>query len=312
MKLSVLSMMLLLSGAPVAVRAQEEAKPPAADLESSYQNLKDAEAKVDAAAVKKLAAETSALARKAAAEPAPQDADEKDAWTKRVEYAKDVDGQTEYILYEVALKSQPAAMVDLLGALEAQNPKCKYLDAAYASYLYALSQTGGTSKITAVAEKALTNFPENTDLLLVMVNATYSAQQLDRAQLYANRLVAAFGKKPKPEGVAEADFEKQKANGLSRGYWVSGIISGQKNQYAAADRSLRAALPYVKGNNTLLAPALFYLGVANYNLGKMTMNKAKILEGAKFSDDCAALPGDLAQQAWKNSQIMKADAAKMH
>jgi hypothetical protein len=303
MKLSVLSTILLLVCVPAVGRAQ--------DLEASYQSLKDAEAKGDAAAVKKLAAETSALARKAAAEAAPEDADEKDAWTKRVAYAKDVDGQTEYALYEAALKSPPAAMADLLAALEEQNPKCQYLDGAYASYLYALGSSGGAAKIPAVAEKALANFPENTDLLVVMANYSYSAKQGDKAQGYANRLVEEFGKKSKPEGVSDADWEKQKAALLGRGYWVSGMVSEEKSQHAAADKSLRAALPFIKGNTAMMSPALFYLGVANYNLGKASASKAKILEGAKFSDDCAALHGDQAQQAAKNSLVMKADAAKM-
>jgi hypothetical protein len=303
MKVLALSTMVLLVGAAAVARAQ--------DLDTSYQTLKDAQARGDAAAVKKLAGETSALARKAAAETAPEDAEEKLGWTKRVEYAKDVDLQTEYALYELALKSPPATMVDLLATLEAQNPKCKYLDQGYGSYLYALSQTGGTAKIPAVAEKGLANFPENTDLLLVMVNSTFAAKQTDRAQGYANRLVAAWGRRTKPEGVAEGEYERQKSASLGRGYWVSGMVSAEKSQYAAADKNLRAALPYIKGNNAMTAPALFYLGTANYNLGKMTNNKAKILEAAKFSDDCAALPGDLAQQAWKNSAIMKAEAAKM-
>jgi hypothetical protein len=303
MNLSVLGMMVVLAGAPLPARAQE--------LEASYRSLKDAEAQGDAATVKKLAAETSALARKAAAEAAPEDADEKEAWTKRIAYAKDVDGQTEYALYEVALKSPPPAMADLLAALEEQNPKCKYLDVAYGSYLYALSQSGGMAKIPVVAEKALENFPENTDLLLVMANSTYAAKQGDKAQAYANRLVEAFGKRAKPEGVSDADWEKQKNASLGRGYWVAGMVSGEKNQYAAADKSLRAALPYLKGNNAMLAPALFYLGTANYNLGKTSASKAKVLEGAKFSDQCAAIPGDLAQQASKNSTVMKAEAAKM-
>jgi hypothetical protein len=303
MKLLALSTMVLLVGAAAVARAQ--------DLDASYQSLKDAQAKGDPAAVKKLAGETSALARKAAAEPAPEDPDEKDAWTKRVEYAKGIELQTEYALFELALKSPPATMVDLFAALEAQNPKCKYLDEGYGNYLYALSQTGATAKITTVAEKALVNFPENTDLLLVMVNATFSANQTDRAQAYANRLVAAWSKKTRPEGVSEADYEKQKSTALGRGYWVSGIVSGQKNQYAAADKSLRAALPYINGNNAMVAPALFYLGLANYNLGKMTMNKAKVLEGAKFSDQCAAMPGQYAEQAYKNALVMKKEAGGM-
>jgi hypothetical protein len=303
MKLSVLSMLVLLVGAPAVGRTQ--------DLDTTYQSLKDAEAKGDAAAVKKLAAETSALARKAAAEAAPEDASEKDAWTARVAYAKDVDLQAEYALYAVAVKSDAATTVDLLAALEAQNPKSKYLDDAYANYLYALSQSGGTAKIPAVAEKALANFPDNPDLLLFLADHYYSAKQPDRAQGYANRLVVAMGKHAKPEGVSEADWEKKKSASLGRGYWISGVIAGEKNQYAAADRNLRAALPYVKGNDAMTAPALFYLGTADYNLGKMTMSKAKILEGAKFSDQCAAITGPYAEQAYKNSMIMKTEAGKM-
>ena len=303
MKLLVMSVMVVLAAAGAVGRAQE--------LEATYQSLKDAEAKGDTAAVKKFAAETSALARKTEAEPAPADPDEKEAWTARVAYAKDVDAQTEYALYEVALKSPPPAMADLLSTLEEQNPKCKYLDEAYGSYLYALSQSGGTAKIPLVAEKALANFPDNTDLLLVMVNYSFSAKQGEKAQGYANRLVVAVGKRSRPNGVSEADWEKQKNASLGRGYWVSGMVSGEKNQYAAADKSLREALPYIKDNSAMMAPALFYLGTANYNLGKMTMSKAKVLEGAKFSDQCAAIPGDLAQQASRNSTAMKAEAAKM-
>ena len=298
-----LSAMFLLLGAAALVRAQ--------DLDASYQSLKDADAKGDAAAVKKLATETSALARKAAAEAAPADADEKDAWTRRVAYAKDLDGQTEYILYATAMKSPPPAMVDLMATLEAQNPKCQYLDLGYGSYLYALSQTGGTAKIPAVAEKALESFPENTDLLLVMANQSFATKQSDKALGYANRLVTAYEKKTKPEAVSDADWDKQKSASLGRGYWVAGVVSAEKNQYAAADKNLRAALPMIKGNNAMMAPALFYLGTANYNLGKASSSKAKILEGAKFSEQCAAIPGELSAQAAKNSTVMKADAAKL-
>ena len=63
MKLSALCMMVLLVGAPFVARTQ--------DLDTDYQNLKDAEAKGDVAAVKKLAAETHGFAKKAIEEPAP-------------------------------------------------------------------------------------------------------------------------------------------------------------------------------------------------------------------------------------------------
>jgi tetratricopeptide (TPR) repeat protein len=303
MKLSVWSMLVFLAGTPAVFRAQ--------DLETTVQGLKDAEAKSDAAQVKRLAAETFALARKAAGEPAPEDADEKDAWTKRVAYAKDVDNYAEGALYAVAVRSEPAVTVDLLAALEDANPKSKYLDESYANYLYALSQTGATAKIPAIAEKALGNFPDNPDLLLFLANNAMGTKQSARAQTYATRLVAAAGRRPKPEGVSEADWEKKKTAWVGRGYWISGVLAGEGNQYAAADKNLRAALPYLKGNDAMMGPALFHLGVANYNLGKMSMNKAKVLEGAKFSDQCAAITGPYAEQAYKNAAIMKADAGKM-
>ena len=75
--------------------------------------------------------------------------------------------------------------------------------------------------------------------------------------------------------------------------------------------TLRAALPMIKDNPGMNGAALFYLGVANFELGKMTLNKARVLEAAKFSEQAAAIPGPLAQQAWKNAQIIKTEAGKM-
>jgi hypothetical protein len=297
MKIPVLSMAFVLLGGSVLAFAQ--------DLESSFQSLKDAEEKNDAALVKKLSAETSALAKQAIAEPAPTAEEDKAGWTNRVSYAKEVESYTEYVLYAVAVKSPPATTVDLMATLEQANPKSKYLDLGYSHYLYALTQTGATAKIPAIAEKALANFPENIDLLLYLANHSMS-------QTYANRLVAAATKQTKPpEGIPEADWEKTRNTALGQGYYISGVAAFGKSQWAIADKNLRAALPLIKGNDTMTAQALFELGVANYQFGKMTLNKARILEGAKFSDQCAAMPGPNAAQAWKNSAAMKQEAAAM-
>jgi len=43
----------------------------------------------------------------------------------------------------------------------------------------------------------------------------------------------------------------------------------------------------------------------------MTNNKAKVLEGAKFSEQSMAIPSPYQDQARHNSLIMKDDAAKM-
>lgn len=287
------------------------ASPATEELETNYQKLKDAAAKKDAAMVKQLAGETCALARQEIQSTAPTDEDQKAAWTARVAFAREVELYTEYALYAAALQSSPAVKIDLLTTLEAQNPKSKYMDEAYAAYFLALNQTGGAAKIPALAAKALTNFPDNEDALLVMADLSMNQKKIDAAGTYAERLLAVLNRHPKPEGLPAADWERKKAAALGRAYWIAGLVHCEKQQYLQADQDLRAALPLVQGNQAMLAPALFYLGLSNYNLGKQMLNRAQILEGAKFSEQCAALPGPLAQQAWTNAHLMKTEAEKM-
>lgn len=303
MNLPVLAMACLLSAAPVMAAAE--------DLETTFQGLKDAEAKKDAAQVKKLAAEVSALVRQEINAPAPQEENEKEDWKNHIAYLKQVGERAEYALYATAIQSPPAVMLDLLSALEQQNSKSKYLDEAYGPYCAALSKTGASSKIPAIAEKALANFPENEDLLFVLMNDAVTRQQSDRALNYSTRLISVLNRHPKPEGMAAADWERKRSAALGRGYFIAGAIHAEKGVYASADKELRAALPLIKGNDSMMGPALFHLGVANYQLGKMTLNKARVLEGAKFSEESAVIAGPYAQQALKNSMLIKAEAGRM-
>jgi hypothetical protein len=303
MKLSVFGMALVLVAGPAVAVAD--------DMDDAYQSLKDAVAKKDAAAVKKVAPEAYQLAKKAEAEPAPASADEKEAWTQHVAYAKDVESFTEYSLYATAVQSPSEQLIELIAMLEAQNPKSKYLADAYAPYFAALNATGASAKIPAIAEKALENLPDNEDVLAVGVEQAMKRSQVDRALTLANRLTAAVNKHSKPEGVQQADWDRRRSALLAQGYYTAGVIYGSKQQFALSDKALRAALPLIKGNNAMMGPALFQLGVDNYQLGKMTNNKAKILEAAKFSEDAAAIPGAHADQAWRNAQLMKTEAGRM-
>jgi tetratricopeptide (TPR) repeat protein len=281
------------------------------DLEDAIQNLKDAAAKKDAALVKKLADTIYPMTCEILSETAPKDADEKKIWDERVAYAKGAELYVESALAGTALQSPPAVMVDLISTLEQENPKSKYLDEAYGPYLVALNKTGSGAKIPAVAEKALANFPENEDLLLLMTDTAMTRKQPDRALNYANRLTAVLNRHAKPEGVAAADWERKKSASLAHGYYVAGVISAEKGVYVAADKNLRAALPLIQGQTAMLGPALFYLGMADYQLGKMTMNKAKLMEAVKFSEQSMAIDGPYADQARHNALVIKQEAARM-
>jgi hypothetical protein len=302
MRLSAVGIAIFLMTGPVVV---------ADELDDTYQSLQDAVAKKDAALVKKLAVPLFDLSRKAIAAPEPTSAIEKEDWPNRVKYAKEAEGYAEYALYATAVQAEPATMVDMLGTLEAQSPKSKYLDQGYQAYLAALRQVGKEADIPAIVDKAVVNFPNNPDLLLVAATTAQAKKQTDRAISLANRLVAAANARPKPEALAAADWERQKSVWLGRGYWISGVSNGEKTLYALSNKSLRAALPYIKGEPALMGPALFYLGVDNYQLGTMTNNKNQILEGVKYSDQCAAMEGPYQHQAWLNSQSMKSAADRM-
>jgi hypothetical protein len=302
MKLFPIGIAILLLTGPVVV---------ADELDDTYQGLQDAVAKKDAVQVKKLAVSLFDLSRKVIAAPEPTSAIEKEDWPNRVKYAKEAEGYAEYGLFATGIQSDPAALVDLLGTLEEKSPKSKYLDQGYDAYLAALHQAGKDDAVPAIVEKAVVNFPANPDLLLVAASSAQAKKQVDRAISLANRLVAAANSRPKPEAMAAGDWDRKKAVWLGRGYWISGVSNGEKTLYALSNKSLRAALPYIKGEPALMGPALFYLGLDNYQLGKMTNNKKQVLEGATFSEQCAAIVGPFQDQGYRNSMVMKSEANSM-
>jgi hypothetical protein len=303
MKLPVLGLAIMfLAGPAVAV---------ADDLEDAVQSLKEAVAKKDVDAVKKLAATIRPMTAQILAVAAPADADEKKDWEARIAYAKSTQLYVESAFYTVAVQSEPAVLVDLIAALEQQNPKSKYLDQAWGAYLVALNKTGAGAKIPAIARKALANFPENEDLLLYLTDTDMTAKRTDSALAYANRLTAALNKHSKAEGMTAADWERKRGAALAHGYYIAGVLSAEKGLYVPADKNLRAALPLIQGQPGMMGPALFYLGMANYQLGKMTNSKAKVLEGSKFSEQSMAIPSPYQDQARHNALVMKDEAARM-
>jgi hypothetical protein len=303
MKLSLLGLAIVfLAGPAVAV---------ADDLEDAVQSLKQAVANKDVDAVKKLAATIRPMTAEILAVAAPADADEKKDWEARNAYAKSSQLYVESAFYTVAVQSEPAVLVDLIATLEQQNPKSKYLNQAYGAYLVALDKNGEKAKIPAIAKKGLASFPENEDLLLYLTDAEMTAKRTDTALAYANRLTASLNKHSKAEGMTAADWERKRGAALAHGYYIAGVLSAEKGLYVPADKNLRAALPLIQGQPAMMGPALFYLGMANYQLGKMTNSKAKVLEGSKFSEQSMAISSPYQDQARHNALVMKDEAARM-
>jgi tetratricopeptide (TPR) repeat protein len=277
------------------------------DIGTCFNILKAAEGKKDAALVVKWAGSTSGLARKAAAAPKPEDEDEEEAWKNSVDYAKQVDTYIEYALYVTGVSTtDPNQTILLYETLEKQNPTSQHLASFVNQYFIALRQTNANDKAVALAEKTLETRQDNEDMLLTVADSYFNKKQNpDKVIAYGNRLAEVMGAKPKPEGVADADWEKRKNLLTGLGHWLAGITFSNQSRFADADKSLRQALPLVSDNDALKAQALFHLGLANYRMGTPKKDKKLMAEALKFNTQCAAIKSPFAAQAAKNAQVIR-------
>jgi len=278
----------------------------AADLNDTYKNLKEAFEMKDYVKVKSLSAQTAKEAQELAKEAQPSDASQVESWKGRQQFAKDAQTYAEYSLAVSATQASDSALtIELTEALIAQNPKSEQIDTATAQYLAALGKQGA-AKANAAASKILIGRPDN-EYALDAVARNWSSP--GPALAAANRLIGVIGRKKKPEGMSDADWQRTKTEMLGSAYTSAGVIQAGQNRYADADRNLKAALPLVSGNSTMLSYVYYYLGVSNYQMGKLTADKSKMIAGLQFTDKAVATGGPMQGQASSNSAIMKREMA---
>ena len=275
-----------------------------AGLNDSYKGLKDAFEKKDYAQVKSLSAETAKEAQEVAKEKQPADAGDMDAWKGRQQFAKEAQDYAEYALAVSATQAtDPAVTIDLTEALIEQNPKSEQIDIATPQYLAALGKQS-PAKAIAGANKILVGRPEDEYALDALArNWTAPGPALTAA----NKLIGVVSKKKKPEGMSDADWQKSRNDLLGNAYMSAGIIQAGSNRYADADRNLKAALPLVGGSSS--SYIYYYLGVANYQMGKLTTDKAKMATGLQYTEKAAGIAGPMQTQASNNAAIMKRELA---
>ena len=254
--------------------AQEEP----ADLDSTYESLKAAVEKKDAAAVKKLSAQAFDIAQKVLA------GDNKD----RADHAKEIQKYAEYSLSATALTSTDSKTVmDLTETLEQRNPKSEYLTQVLGKYSAAARQAGHPEKAISLAEKVAKSDPSNAEALLVVAEANMQKRPAVASD-YASRAALILSKRKGDDAL------------LGNANYIAGVAYGAQSKWPQANTSLQAALPTIKSNPQLMGPALFYLGLANYQLGKITLNRAQMKQALNYFEQCAAIPGPMQAQASQN------------
>ena len=277
------------------------------DVVTAHNALKAAEGKKDPNLIKQWAATTSKLAKKAVAAPKPSDEEEQEAWKANVEYAKQVDTYTEYAQYAAALAAtDPNQRIMLYEALQAQNPQSQYVAQLNLPYFLALRQANQNEKAITVAEKVLETDQSSEDMLLAVADSYFNKKgDPNKVIALSTKLVEVMNSKTKPEGVADADWEKRKSLMTGLGHWMAGVTYGNQSKWKEADAELRQALPLVESNDQLKAQALFYLALSNYKMGEPKKDRKLMAEALRFNVQCAAIKSPFQGQASKNASVIR-------
>ncbi len=269
------------------------------DLAAALAALKAGESKKDPDLVKKWSNATAQIAQKELTAKKPDDEEEED-WKKHLDYVKQVNTYSEYSIDAIALQTtDPAKKLDLIEALYDRNPHSEYMAQLIPAAAQALDQMNDPVRASAFAEKILAGDPNNDQMLLIAVNAySMKGKEPDKIVAYSAKLADIMAAKPKPEGVADADWENRKKliNCLVH-YFPAKVYYGQK-KWGSADKELRATLPFVDVNAALKPEVLFLLGDSNYHLENAA-------EALKYFTACAAIKSRYQAQAAKNVTVIK-------
>jgi hypothetical protein len=254
------------------------------DLSDTFDALKRAEASRNAADVHKYAVETSRLARiQIAAQVAPEARN--DYQKDRAVYLSQTDTYTEYSMAVAASYPGTAAEViaRLTDAIIAQNPKSDYLALAVPPYLASSPQP------LEAAEKIVRLQPDNEDALLAMTDGNLRAQLFKAAERYAAELLAVMSGKPRPERYSPELWRDKKSQFTAHAHLNAGVAACSQEAWQTCDAHFQA----ISAEAALAGPVNFYLGWANYKLGRLQ-------EALKFSQMAAQIPGDMQASARQN------------
>jgi hypothetical protein len=168
-------------------------------------------------------------AQPAAATPAPQ--------------KKEIKDPAEYNAYVGAAQQQdPAAKISGLEAFLTQYPNSVMKEDALELLMGAYQQTGNQAKVTDAANRLLAANPNNVRALLLLAFNERAAQKWADARQHAELGLQAVSTMPKPDGVSDADFQKQKLQFGAVLNSVAGFSALQLKDNAAAEKYLRAAV----------------------------------------------------------------------
>jgi tetratricopeptide (TPR) repeat protein len=156
----------------------------------------------------------------------------------------------EYNAYMSAVQQADAnAKISGLEAFLTQYPNSVVKVDALEALMGAYQQSGNAAKVVDAANRLLAANPDDVRALVVLSYTERASQQWPGAKQHAEHGLQVLPNMPKPEGVQQADFDKQKVQMTTLLNSVAGFASLQLKNNADAQKYLREA---VKGNPTNL------------------------------------------------------------
>ena len=241
------------------------------ELDDAYKQLKDAQTAKNPDGVLKWAVETAKLAKAEASGPKLDGFSDAD-WPKRVDYAKGVGTLSEYALATEAAEPglAPAKAVELMDALLAVNPKSTYIGVGAGAYLAALSKMGGVDKQIEGAMKIIKESPNEEEALMVLAD-NLMCQEPCGPSLHLRYAVGDGDEvQSQARGLFRRGLESREVHVSFPRLLHAGVAGCIRQIWKECDTNLRAALPMIGHEPAMSGPAYFYLGVANYQLSKIT------------------------------------------
>jgi tetratricopeptide (TPR) repeat protein len=196
-----------------------------------------------------------------AAQTAPQPPAQAQAPAAPQQQKKEIKDPAEYNAYVGAVQqTDAAAKISGLEAFLAQYPNSVVKEDALDVLMTTYNQSGNQAKVVETANRLLAVNPDNVKALVLLAYLERSGQKWADAKQHAERGLQALPKMPKPDGVADADFAKQKTTFGALLSSVAGLSALQLKDYAAAQKNLRAAVEADPNNVENIYPlAIAYL-----------------------------------------------------
>jgi tetratricopeptide (TPR) repeat protein len=156
---------------------------------------------------------------------------------------KEIKDPAEYNAYVGAVQqADAAAKISGIEAFLAQYPNSVMKEDALELLMTTYQGAGNQAKVIEAANRLLVVNPNNVRALVLLAYNERGAQKWADAKQHAERGLQALPNMAKPDGVSDADFEKQKTQmgGLLNS--VAGFSALQLKDNAAAEKYLRAAV----------------------------------------------------------------------